>query len=94
MIKHKDPGLEWKARKWTAFIVAMMLEKLHGEESAHSWLWGMTPFPATVPRWDESFFGLIAALAPRPFHTKLMRHMEERVDREIDRAMKVAKARQ
>lgn len=88
MLKLKDPGLEWKARKWSAFIICTLLEKLHGEEAAQTWLWSMTPFPATVPRWSEAFFGLTAALAPGSIHRRLMRYMENRIDKEIDRAMR------
>ena len=65
-MKNKNPGLEWKARKWTAFVVAAMLERLHGEDSAQSWLWGMTPFPSPVPRWHGSFLGPFAPLCPAP----------------------------
>lgn len=92
MKKQRDPGLEWKARKWSAFIVCTLLEKFHGEKSAESWLWGMTPFPATVPRWSETMFGLTAALVPGPIHRRLMRYMEFRVDREIERAMRDVRA--
>jgi len=91
-MKQRDPGLEWKARKWSAFIVCTLLEKLHGEDAAQTWLWSMTPFPATVPRWSETVFGLTAALVPRSIHRRLMAYMNERIDREIERAMREVRA--
>lgn len=87
-MKQRDPGLEWKARKWSAFIVCALMGWFHSEEDAKTWLWCLTPFPATVPRWSETFFGLTAAVAPGPIHRKLMGYMMDRIDREITRAMR------
>jgi hypothetical protein len=90
--KPRDPGLNWKARKWAAFLVAWALETRHGEEAAKTWLWSLTPFPATVPRWKEVAFGALAALAPRKIHARMVETMMAKIDREIERAMSGARS--
>lgn len=82
-----DPGLNWKARKWAAFAVCCLLSWRHGEEASETWLWSLTPFPASVPTWEQVVFGSFAAIAPASVHVKLMNHMLKRVDIEIERAM-------
>jgi hypothetical protein len=86
-MKHKDPGINWKARKWAAFLVCWLLEKRFGEDAARTWLWSLTPFPATVPRWSEVAFGALAGAAPRRVHDLMVLNMMARIDREIERAM-------
>ena len=74
---------EWQVRKRAAIVVTFLLEKLHGEEAAKTWLWSMTPFPADVPRWGECVQGLIAALLPGKLHGKFMDAQLYAVDRQM-----------
>lgn len=78
---------EWQVRKRAAMIVSFLLEKLHGEEAAHTWLWCLTPFPATMPRWGECAQGLIAAALPGKLHARFVSEQLETSERIIDRAM-------
>lgn len=79
---------EWQVRKRAAMVVALILEKLHGEETVKDWLWGLTPFPADVPRWGECVQGLIAAVLRGKLHKSFMIEQHRKVDRSIDRAMR------
>jgi hypothetical protein len=79
---------EWQVRKRIAIIVAFLLEKLHGEATAKDWLWGLTPFPADVPRWKECVQGVVAAILPGKYHERFMIEQHRKVDRSIDLAMR------
>jgi hypothetical protein len=79
---------EWQVRKRAAMIVSFLLVTLHGEDTARDWLWGLTPFPADVPRWGECVQGMIAAFLPGKFHDRFMIEQHRKVDRSIDLAMR------
>jgi len=79
---------EWQVRKRIAMVVSFLLEKLHGEETAKDWLWGLTPFPADCPRWGECAQGMIAAFLLGKLHERFMIEQHRKVDISIDRAMR------
>lgn len=79
---------EWQVRKRVAMIVSFLLVSLHGEEAGKDWLWGLTPFPAALPRWDECVQGLIAAVLPGKFHKRFMIEQHRKVDISMERAMR------
>lgn len=88
MKKRPPMPFEWQVRKRVALFVVFLLEKLHGEETAKDWLWGMTPFPADVPRWGECVQGAVAATLPGKLHERFMIERHRAVDWSIDRAMR------
>lgn len=82
-----EPFEEW-ARRRSAWFVALLLENLHGKETAKRWLWELTPFPAAVPRWKECAQGFLAALLPGNLHSRFMIEQMRTADRKMDRALK------
>jgi hypothetical protein len=87
-MKRPPMPFEWQVRKRAAMAVSFLLEKLHGEDAARDWLWGLTPFPATAPRWGECVQGMIAAFLPGKFHDRFMIEQHRKVDISMERAMR------
>lgn len=76
--------LDELARKWTAFLVAVLLVKLHGKAVQDIWLWELTPFPIGIPGWNDCAMGFMAALLPPPFHAAFVNTCLDTSYRQMD----------
>lgn len=44
---------DWDDRKYMAKLAMRTIKKKYGPEAASAWLWNETPFPVSLPSWDQ-----------------------------------------